>query len=155
MTEDSLPKTMVTLPHYISLPDAAQRLRLNEAQVRALIESGRIKGGTLPDGEMIVTEDSLPQRKEDLPEYKLFADLRGKPIWISKAAREYSVTQQTISNWVKAGVIKRLGKEGNKVLIDEADVAYCAEIYRQRGGQGKTLFNSDGTPYKSKTSFAA
>ncbi len=146
---------MAALPRYISLPDAARRLRLSQGQVRALIESGRIKGGTLPDGEMIVTEDSLPLKKEDLPEYKLFANLRGRPIWISKAAREYAVTQQTISNWVKAGVIKQLGREGNKVLIDEADVAYCAEIYRQRGGQGKTLFNSDGTPYKPKTSLAA
>ncbi len=146
---------MVTLPRYISLPEAARRLRLDEAQVRALIESGRIKGGTLPDGEMLVTEDSLPLKKEDLPEYKLFANLRGRPIWISKASRKYGVLQRTISNWVKAGVIKRLGKDGNKVLIDEADVAYCAEIYRQRGGQGKTLFNSDGTPYKPKTRLAA
>jgi hypothetical protein len=52
---------------------------------------------------------------------------------------------------VKAGYIKQLGSNGNKVLVDEADVAYCSEIYKKRGRQGRVLFNEDGTPYKPKT----
>ncbi|MGB9899147.1 MAG: hypothetical protein ACPLTO_14655, partial [Thermanaerothrix sp.] len=58
---------------------------------------------------------------------------------------------QTIIRWVKCGYIKQLGVDRNKVLIDEADIAYCSEIYKKRGRQGRVLFNPDGTPYKPKT----
>jgi hypothetical protein len=44
-----------------------------------------------------------------------------------------------------------LGMDGNKILLDEADVAYCKSIYeRMGGGQGKRIFNGDGTPFTPK-----
>jgi len=52
---------------------------------------------------------------------------------------------------VKAGIIKQIGESGNKVLLDEADVAYCAGIYHRFGKQGRKLFDEKGLPYKPKT----
>ncbi len=149
---------MVTLPVFLPLPEAARKYGLDEAHLRTLIEKGKIRAGVVA-GEMVVNEEEVRGeaieqrglRKEDLPEYQMHADLKGKPIWIAKAARDYQIPHPTILRWVKAGYIKQLGLSGNKVLVDEADVAYCSEIYKKRGKQGRILFNSDGTPYKPKT----
>ncbi len=64
-----------------------------------------------------------------------------------KAEEKYGVPSPTISSWVKKGYITLLGNEGNKKFLDEQDVAYCAKVYHARRGQGKWLFNADGTPY--------
>ena len=149
---------MVTLPTLIPLSEAASKYGLDELRLRALVEKGKISAGVV-SGEMVVSEDEVRGeaieqkglRKEDLPEYQIHAQLRGNPIWIRKAEEKYGIPNPTIWRWMKAGIINYLGRVGNKVLIDEADVAYCSEIYRQRGRQGRILFNADGTPYKPKT----
>jgi hypothetical protein len=150
----------MTIDRFITIHDAAARLRLPEVMLRALIEKGRIRAAILPDGaigvsERVVIRMAPPQNpipKEELPEYQKHAHLKGQAIWQSEAARKYNISSKTISRWVSAGIIKSLGMDGNKMLIDEADMAYCAEIYHQRSGQGKWLFNKDGTPYqKGKT----
>ena len=104
----------------------------------------------MPDGEMVVTEESLPLKKEDLPEYKKYLHLKGVGIGIAEAARKYSLNVSSVHRWAQSDYIARLGMDKNKVLLDEADVAYCSEIYHQRRGKGKWLFNPDGTPYKPK-----
>ncbi|GAP10190.1 hypothetical protein BECAL_01352 [Bellilinea caldifistulae] len=145
---------MVTLPTFLPVVEAARKYGLDETRLRALIEKGKIRAGVVA-GEMVVSEDEVRDqavtRKEDLPEYKKHAHLKGKPIWISEAERKYGVPNPTVSVWVKRGLIKVLGYEKNRKLIDEADVAYCAEIYNQRRGQGKWLFDDNGLPYKPKT----
>ncbi|WP_322509832.1 hypothetical protein [Anaerolinea sp.] len=150
---------MVALPTFLPLSEAARKYGLDEAHLRHLIEKGKIRAGVVA-GEMVVNEDEVRGeaiqekglRKEDLPEYQKNAHLKGKGIWIAKAARDYQIPHPTIVRWVRAGYIKRLGISGNKVIIDEADVAYCSEIYKKRGRQGRILFNEDGTPYKPKAS---
>jgi len=42
-----------------------------------------------------------------------------------------------------------------KILIDEADMADCAEIYNQRTEQGKWLFDNDGLPMLAQALAAA
>lgn len=102
--------------------------------------------------KVVNTENKpLNPSKEQRPEYQKFINLRGVPISISEASRKYNVAHPTIVRWTQRGHIKRLGMDRNRVLIDEADIAYCAEIYRSRSGQGKWLFNQDGTPYVPKT----
>jgi hypothetical protein len=144
----------MTLDTFLTLSDAAQKFGMAEASLRALVEKGKIRAGKLPSGDVIVSEqDTLAQKqtpKEELPEYKKHAHLKGQEIWISEAARQYNILQATISKWVKAGFVRTLRVSGNKIIIDEADIAYCAEIYHQRGGPGRWLFNRDGTPYKPK-----
>ncbi len=145
---------MAALPTLLSLPEAARKYGLSEARLKTMIDNGKIKAAMIGE-EIVVNEDEVRektiQRKEDLPEYKKHAHLKGSPIWVSKAARKYNLLHPTILKWVKAGVIKRLGAIGNKILLDEADVAYCAEIYHRFGAQGRKLFDDNGMPYKAKT----
>jgi predicted site-specific integrase-resolvase len=138
----------MALTHFISLKEAAQKMRVSTAQIRDLVESGKIEGGILPDGEVVVNEESLPVKKEDLPEYKKYAHLKGRAIWLNKASKDYNIPQQTITRWVKSNIIERLFDDGYRVFVNEQDVAYCAEIYHKFGSQGRRLFNPDGTPYK-------
>jgi len=79
-----------------------------------------------------------------------YAHLRGTPISISAAARKYNLQHPTISRWVKRGYIQRIGMDKNRVLIDEAQIAYCAEVYHSRPGQGHWLFDNEGAPYTPK-----
>ena len=152
---------MVTLPTFLPLSEAARKYGLEEARLRQLVEKGKIRAGVIA-GEMVVSEDEVKKRvekeqvpgvrKEDLPEYQKHAHLKGKPIWISEAERKYGVPNPTIWRWMKSGIIARLGMDGNKTLLDEADVAYCAEIYHSRNPkQGRRLFDDNGLPYKPKT----
>jgi predicted site-specific integrase-resolvase len=142
------------LPTYIPLPEAARKFGMAEAKLRDMVEKGTIKAGKLPTGEIVVSEQDTqaqkPMPKEELPEYKKHAHLKGQAIWLMEASRKYEISSGTLARWMKAGYITRLSSDGYRTFVDEADVAYCAEIYSQRNGQGKWLFNSDGTPYKLK-----
>jgi hypothetical protein len=144
-----------TLPSYISINEAGRRLGLNPIRLQDLIRVGtlkaaRIKGETVVDEEK-VDEIATQPRKEDLKEHKQFAHLKGEPIWTSEAARKYEIPQRTLSRWVQAGHIKRMDNDGYRIYLDAQDVAYCVSIYSRRGGgQGKRIFNKDGTPYKTK-----
>ena len=91
----------------------------------------------------------------------LFEHLRGQPISASEASRKYSdssgvtILQSTISRWAKAGYIKVLAR-GYRLLLDEADVAYCAAVYGAKvkiyGNQmsGVRIFDDAGNPYRLK-----
>ena len=140
------------VPRYVPLTKAALMLNTSMSSLNRLIQTGKIKAVEIA-GEIAVSENSLlsNMKKEDLPEYKKFEHLAGQAIWISEAARKYDVSFQTIQRWSKKNLIKVVGKEKNRILLDEQDVAYCTEIYNQRKGQGKWLFNPDGTPYTLKT----
>lgn len=139
----------MVLNHFIPLTEAAQRMQVSVKKTRAMIASGKIQGGVLPDGEMVVSINSIPVRKEDLPEYKKHEKLKGVAIWVSEASRKYNIPNPTIVRWVKAGIIATIGRDRNRKLINEQDVAYCAEIYGTHKGQGKWIFNEDGTPRKN------
>ena len=139
---------MAALPTFISTAEAVHQLGVSEARLRRMIKAGTIKAANV-SGETVVSEASVRGLipKEQLPEFIKHAHLKNMPIWISNAARKYDIPNPTIVRWVAKGIIRRLGTDKNKVLIDQADMAYCAEIYHAHRGQGKWLFNHDGTPY--------
>ena len=142
---------MAALARFIPLSEAARRMRVSVKETRAMISSGKIQGGVLPDGEMVVSINSIPVRKVDLPEYKKYSGLNGVKIGVGEAARKYGIPDSTLHRWaVNKKFIAILERDGQKVLLNEQDVAYCAEVYKQHKGQGKRVFNSDGTPYKPK-----
>jgi len=143
----------MTLERFLPLPEASARWKISEPHLRALLQSGKIRGGILSNGEIVVNAQDAQARvpKEELPEYKKHAHLRGKEIWLYKAAKDYHIPHQTITRWVKVGIIGRLYDDGYRVYVNEQDIAYCADIYHQHGKQGRKLFNPDGTPYKPKT----
>lgn len=146
---------MTPIPTFLPLPEAARKYGLDETRIRSLIESGTIKAAMI--GETIVVSESdaqgagKPLRKEDLPEWKKHAHLKGAEIGVGEGARKYDIPVSTLHRWAIKSIVKIVGREGQKVLLDEADVAYAAEVYRERGGQGRWLFDESGLPYKPKT----
>lgn len=139
------------MDNYLPVIDAAKLGNLSIEDLNQLIRRGTIKAANF-GGEILVREDDVLSTltKEELPEFKAVAHLIGIPINLREASRKYVIPSPTISRWVKKGLISKIGQAGQRVLLDEADVAYCATIYKAHGSQGKWLFNSDGTPYKKE-----
>ncbi|HNS37566.1 MAG TPA: hypothetical protein PKH92_06465 [Anaerolineaceae bacterium] len=142
----------ITPTRFLTLSEASRRYGIDWKQLQQLIATGTIRAAEIR-GEVIVNESEVRaqiQRREDLPEYRQFGHLSGVAIWIGEASRKYNVPHPTLSRWKDKGLIKILGQESNKILLDEQDVAYCAYIYHQDGGQGKRIFADDGRPYINK-----
>jgi len=152
---------MVALPTFVSTSEAANLLGITEVRLQRMIEAGKLKAANV-SGETVVSEASLRKihkhqpikqpsgfRKDDLPEYLRFVHLKGIGIWARQAEIKYGIPNQTINRWVQKGFIAIIGKEKNKIFLNEQDVAYCAGIYHLHRGRGKWLFNADGTPYIS------
>jgi hypothetical protein len=143
---------MAALIKFVSLSEAAERLRLESKYLLRLINNGKIEAASI-NGETVVSERDIikmtPTPRDDLAEYKKFKKLKGIPIWLSEAARKYELSHKTIQQWIVKGYIARLGVDGNKILLNEQDVAYCKFIYERMGDstKGKRIFNDDGTPF--------
>jgi hypothetical protein len=139
-----------TLPKFIPITEAVRKTHLSEKALRSMLHAGKIGGGTM-NGELLVDANTLPTRKEDLPEYKKYSEFHGVGIAINEAARTFGVSFTTLHTWVQRKYIRKIGRSGNKILVDKQDVAYCVDVYRKHGRQGKRVFNEDGTPYKQKS----
>jgi hypothetical protein len=132
---------------------AAERFGYQVSLLQHWIDVGKIRAVML-NNSILVSEAALMADlpKEERPEFRKFAHLRGKGIGLREAGRKYSINSMTLSEWVKRGYIQKIGMQGaQKMLLDEADVAYASEIYHTNPGQGKRIFNPDGTPYRTKS----
>ena len=140
-----------TLPTFIPLSEAAKKYNLAENVLTRLVQNGRIEAAQLSSGGIFVSDDDLDQTqiRERIIEEK-FGHLRGHPITISDAANSYRVPNTTLREWIAREHIELAG-DGYPTKIDEATVAYCAEVYHERGGgPGTRIFDEDGNPYKLK-----
>lgn len=152
-------------PTYLSIEEATRKYGVEKKVLTQLIEAGMIETHETPTGEMLVVADKNgnghnPQTKEEIIAAK-FAHLCGQPISASEASRKYSklysipISQRSFSRWCEAGYITVLSR-GYKLELNEAEVAYCAEIYAQKykeyGGRmsGVRIFDEIGNPYQLK-----
>jgi len=146
----------------IPLPTAAKRLGVSETDLRDMIEKGTISLGVSPEGEIVVTQDF---RQMDVNEALRhinkddFVKLTRTPITVTEAADKYGLTRQLVFEWKKKGYIHTIEESAgrgraSRMLLDEADVAYCAKIFatRQRAGvlSGVPLLDPTGRPYLLK-----
>lgn len=140
-----------SLERFITLEQAADQLHLDQAGLARLIDDGSLRAALLPDGSIGVSQTSVQALlpREDLPDYQDFAHLKGEPISISEASRKYGIHTSTLTRWMQRGYIARIGKDGRRTLLDEADVAYCAKVYLSDSGQGKWLFDEKGKPVEA------
>ncbi len=136
---------------YVPPWQAARQLGMDMDTISQAIHEGRLHAAVMTDGTIGISQQSvnalLP--RESLPEYLESKELQGVPISINEAGRKYHLNTSTLTRWMQRGLIAQLGKAGNKTLLDEADVAYCARVYGQNKGQGKWAFDSSGRPYKN------
>lgn len=141
--------TAITLPQldrFIPLPKAAKRLGISVSSLQSLIQGGNIRAVSL-DGTIAVSESELGQIIAiTRDQYK---HLRGQSITIAEASERYGINHVTIRGWIERAYI-HVVKDGYGTEIDESDIAYCAAVYKIRGGgRGKRLFDDNGLPYQS------
>ena len=140
------------VPTYLPLSEAANKYNLSENMLTQLIQAGKIEAVRLPSGEVLVSANNDPQRirTKDQIIVENFVHLRRQPITISQAVKDYDVPDSTIRNWVSLKYID-IVDASYPMKIDEAEVAYCAQIYHERGGKsGARLFDENGNPYQLK-----
>jgi hypothetical protein len=95
----------------------------------------------------VMKTKTIPTRIEETTEFKKYKSLVGTPIHLREACRKYKIALSTMSRWVNRGLVKKLPEEGNKVMLDEAYVAYAVSVLRSHDKtQGQWLFETNGTP---------
>jgi predicted site-specific integrase-resolvase len=142
---------------YIPLEQAARKYGVSKNVLRQRVESGRLEVIETVNGDLLVADHnvdlSLNIKRED------FEHLRGHGIGVREAAKKYEVDVGTLSGWIKAGHIQTITKNykrGQKKLIDEADIAYCAAVYKEKYNfyngrlSGVRIFDAQGNPYRLK-----
>ncbi len=142
---------------YLPLREAAKKHKVEEKVLTQLIAAGMIEA-VEKNGETLVAVDKNgnngkgPQTKEEIIATD-FAHLRDQPITVTESAKNYDLSRDTILGWVKHKYITVL-KPGYRMELNEADVAYCAKIYKEKmkeyGGQvrGANIFDGNGNPYQ-------
>ena len=148
--KSSMATLELDVPTYLPLSEAVRKYELSEKVLTQLIQAGKIEAVRLPSGELLVSADNKqPKTKEQIIAEK-FAGLRENPITVTEAAQKYNLHRDTVLEWKKQRYISVL-KPGYRMELDEAEVAYCAEIYHQRKGRsGVPLLDENGLPYQLK-----
>ena len=164
------PEATATLPVIVPISDAAREMGVDEATLRDMVKLGKIRAFVDPEGVMYVqmtqqgtlpvavAEDTRQPPDDDINarlrqiRRENFAHLEGQPITVSEAARKYGVPVSTLHRWLERGYISALNNEsgrGRRKILDEATVAYCAEIYHVRKPYNTRapLLEPDGSPY--------
>ena len=126
---------------YKTLKDAAEKYNVEPEKLQELVDQGDVRCGMLGD-ELIVLEDDVRTyvAERDVTREQ-FKHLEGVEIGINQAAIKYRFTGVTIADWVKRGKIRIIRQQGNRKLINEADVAYARALADIKGlRSGRPLF---------------
>jgi hypothetical protein len=159
-------QSILSLPVFITLAEAARKYDISEDALTRLIRCGRIEAARLPSGDVVVQDrkdigrmqvsDHLKHKTKAQVIQERFAHLRGKAISGYRAAQEYGISHRTIIRWARAGHIRIMGSDDRSLELDAADVAYCAYVYEEKKRQydgniiGVRIFDDIGNPYQVK-----
>jgi len=140
------------LPVYLPLPDAARKFNISLKMLTRLVQDGKIEAVQLSSGEVAVSEQSLKTKEQIIAEK--YAYLVGQAITISEATRKYKVPDGTLRVWINRGYVHTVNRDSYPMQIDEAETAYCAQIYHERRARGThsgaPLLDEAGRPYELK-----
>lgn len=151
----SIQSLELEVPTYLPLSEAADRYNVSENVLTQLIQAGKIEAVRLPSGELLVSANNDPQKiktKKQIIAEK-FGDRIEKPITVSEASERYKILGRTIREWISLDYIQVVD-DSYPMKIDEAEVAYCAEIFHERKAagirSGAPLLDERGLPYELK-----
>lgn len=136
---------------YITLDQAASLIGSDISGLINLCHSARIPIEILhPENIQMISEGKLLENLTltQQPEYQAYKHMAGKGIGIREAGQKYGIAHQTICRWVAAGWLPVIARDGRKKLVDRAVMAYAAEIYSRKAGQGRWVFKHNGVPYR-------
>ena len=133
------------LERLITLAEAAECLGLTVEVLTRLVDSGTIKAN-VHEGVVLIPEREIAKTITR----EQFKELKGTPITVMQAVEKYKVPYSTLIGWIHSQLeIISIIKPGYGMQIDEADVAYCAAIYKARGKSSR-MFDEAGRPYQLK-----
>ncbi|MFB0537548.1 MAG: hypothetical protein ACETWR_21495 [Anaerolineae bacterium] len=126
---------------YKTLQDAAEQYNVEPEKLRELIDQGDLRAGMLGDELIVLEADVLTYVADRDVSREQFKHLDGVEIGINQAAIKYGFSTVVISDWVKRGKVRFIRKQGNRKLINEADVAYARALADIKGlRSGRPLF---------------
>jgi len=120
------------MDNYIPLPEAARKIHLPDAVLSDYAKTGKIKSVMMHNEILLRESDVMAQQPKEN-----FSHLAGHPIGIGEAARKYGINQPTLSRWKDKGYIRVIDQIGQKIMVDEADVAYMAAWYKTNPSRGR------------------
>jgi predicted site-specific integrase-resolvase len=128
----------MSIPTLTPVNEAAQAVGITPARILKLADTDQIQAVRTPDGDILV---SMADVKEQTKVRRSnFEHLNGQGIHIAEASRKYDINSGTISNWRRKGLIRTVGREKNRILINEADIAYIKAAIEHKGlRQGQDL----------------
>jgi predicted site-specific integrase-resolvase len=126
---------------YITMKDAAERYNVEPEKLQELVDQDDIHTVLFED-KLIVSEDDVrtfvAERDVNREQFK---HLEGIEIGINRAAIKYGFSVVVISDWVKRGQVRFIRQQGNRKLINEADIAYARALADIKGlRSGRPLF---------------
>lgn len=100
---------------------------------------------------MVTTFEPTMQTKDDILKER-FGHLIGQPITLTEAAEKYDIPRATIESWIYRNRYIQIIGESYPMEVNEADIAYCADIYKNRRTKGSKapLLDENGLPYELK-----
>jgi predicted site-specific integrase-resolvase len=124
--------TTFDLPTYVSISEAVKRYKLGREALARLVEAGRVRAVEV-DGDMAVAEEDVDAANTEAVIQAIEHDsrLEGCPIRVTEAAEKYGVSHTNLSRWADAGYIRIIERAPKRLLLDEADVKYATEVFKQ------------------------
>jgi hypothetical protein len=128
---------------WLTIDKAAQQFRIEAMVLEKLAKDEIIGSKRSPKGELLVIDTEVKKVARSLDRSQ-WEHLRGRPITASDAERHYGLSRNYYARWGREGYIRKLGEDGWRVWLDEADVAYATTLAEVSGGlrQGRALFPS-------------
>ena len=130
---------------YLTKSQALESYKISETELNNLIDQGRVDVVLVKNGDeqMALYDDDLAAyvAERDITPDK-FNHLRGNLLGITEAGLKYNIAPAVVSGWIKRGLIDVIREEGQKKLIDEAEMAYIVELGRAKKMRpGKKVFD--------------
>jgi len=130
---------------YLTKSQALKTYKITATELDKLIDQGRVDVVLVQNGDeqIALYDDDLAAyvAERDITPDK-FNHLRGKLLGITEAGLKYGIAPAVVSGWIKRGLIDVRQIEGQKKLIDEAEIAYIVELGRAKKMRpGKKVFD--------------
>lgn len=126
---------------WLTVGEAAEQFGIQAIVLEKLAKDEVIGSKRSPEGELLVLEEEAREVAKRL-DRRQWEHLAGRPITASDAERHYGLSKNYYARWAREGYIRKLGEDGWRIWIDEADVAYATALAEISGGlrQGRALF---------------
>jgi len=126
---------------WLTIEQAAQKHGVEAIVLEKLAKDEVIGSKRSPEGELLVIDAEVKDIAKRL-DRRQWEHLRGRPITASDAERYYGLSKNYYARWAREGYICKLGEDGWRIWLDEADVAYATALAEVSGGlkQGRALF---------------